>query len=166
MARMHAPTRTWHSRHALHIYLTQPCLSRMRRHARLLSLLPLRTGKAVVHSKPTAQRRAGGGEGLGSRGAITSFSCDPFHTSPPLSPSRYPVSALKGDGQSKGLINAWLNSPVAKGVFKDRLDEGMARTIFESERRLGDMAAEQYPQLREQKARLQYGFKILSKDVQ
>lgn len=73
---------------------------------------------------------------------------------------------MKGDGQSKGLINAWLNSPVAKGVFKDRLDEGMARTIFESERRLGDMAAEQYPQLREQKARLQYGFKILSKDVQ
>ena len=26
----------------------------------------------------------------------------------------YPVSMMKGDGQSKGLINAWLGSPVAK----------------------------------------------------
>ena len=26
----------------------------------------------------------------------------------------YPVSAMKGDGQSKGLINAWLGAPIAK----------------------------------------------------
>lgn len=71
----------------------------------------------------------------------------------------YPVSAMKGDGQSKGLINAWLNSPLAKGVFKDRLDEGMARSIFDSERRLADMACEQYRQLKDSKARLQWGFK-------
>ena len=77
----------------------------------------------------------------------------------------YPVSAMKGDGQSKGLINAWLNSPVAKGVFKDRLDEGMARSIFDSERRLAEMATEQYRQLNEYKARLQWGFKILDKDL-
>uniref|UniRef100_A0A6U7JCK4 Uncharacterized protein n=1 Tax=Haptolina brevifila TaxID=156173 RepID=A0A6U7JCK4_9EUKA len=77
----------------------------------------------------------------------------------------YPVSAMKGDGQSRGLVNAWLNSPFAKGVFKDRLDEGMARSIFDSERRLADMACEQYRQLKDNKARLQWGFKVLSKDV-
>jgi len=77
----------------------------------------------------------------------------------------YPVSAMKGDGQSKGLIQAWLNSPFAKGVFKDRLDEGMARSIFDSERRLADMAVEQYRQLKDFKPRLQWGFKILDADV-
>ena len=69
------------------------------------------------------------------------------------------------DGQSKGLINAWLGSPFAKGVFKDRLDEGMARSIFDSERRLAQMAVEQYTQLKDYKARLQWGFKIMDKDV-
>lgn len=77
----------------------------------------------------------------------------------------YPVSAMKGDGQSKGLINAWLNSPFGKQVFKDRLDQGMARSIFDSERRLADMACEQYRQLKDFKARLQWGFKILDADV-
>ena len=77
----------------------------------------------------------------------------------------YPVSAMKGDGQSKGLINAWLNSPVAKTVFKDRLDEGMARSIYDSERRLASMAVEQYRNLKDNQARLQWGFKVLSIDV-
>merc|ERR1719247_163113 len=77
----------------------------------------------------------------------------------------YPVSAMKGDGQSKGLIQAWLNSPFAKGVFKDRLDEGMAKSIFDSERRLANMAVEQYAQLKDSKSRLQWGFKLLDKDV-
>ena len=77
----------------------------------------------------------------------------------------YPVSAMKGDGQSKGLINAWLGSPFAKQVFKDRLDEGMAKSIFDSERRLAEMAVAQYTQLKDYKSRLQWGFKILDKDV-
>lgn len=77
----------------------------------------------------------------------------------------YPVSAMKGDGQSKGLINAWLNSPVGKGVFKDQLDSGMARSIYDSERRLASMAVEQYRQLKDSQSRLQWGFKILDQDV-
>jgi len=77
----------------------------------------------------------------------------------------YPVSAMKGDGQSKGLISAWLNSPVGKSVFKDRLDEGMARSIYDSERRLAGMAVEQYRQLKDYQSRLQWGFKINDADV-
>jgi len=77
----------------------------------------------------------------------------------------YPVSAMKGDGQSKAIVNAWLGSPFAKGVFKDRLDEQMARSIFDSERRLAGMACEQYKQLKDSKARLQWGFKILQSDL-
>merc|ERR1719201_1809586 len=77
----------------------------------------------------------------------------------------YPVSAMMGDGQSKGLINAWINTPVGKQVFKDRLDEGMARSIYDSERRLASMAVEQYRQLKDSQSRLQWGFKILDADI-
>ena len=78
----------------------------------------------------------------------------------------YPVSAMKGDGQSRGLINAWLNSPFGKQVFKDRLDEGMARSIYDSERRLAGMAVEQYgKQLRAAQSQLQWGYKVLDADV-
>jgi len=76
----------------------------------------------------------------------------------------YPVSVMRGDGQSKGLISAWLGSPFAKGVFKNRLDEGMARSIFDSERRLTDMARKQYPSLKKMTS-LEWGFKIVDKDV-
>lgn len=77
----------------------------------------------------------------------------------------YPVSAMRGDGQTKGLIKAWLGSPVGKSVFKDNLDKGMARSIFDSERRLASMAVEQYRQLKDYQARLQWGFKIMDADV-
>lgn len=75
-----------------------------------------------------------------------------------------PVSSMRGDGQSKGLVNAWLNSPFAKGVFKNRLDEGMARSIFESERRLIQMAKTQYPYLKKG-GRLEWGYKAMSTEI-
>merc|ERR1712113_1351590 len=76
----------------------------------------------------------------------------------------YPVSVMRGDGQSKGLINAWLNSPFGKGVFKGRLDAGMARSIFESERRLTEMAKKQYPSLKKS-TQLEWGYKVIDRDV-
>merc|ERR1719353_1776307 len=77
----------------------------------------------------------------------------------------YPVSAFKGDGKAKSLINAWLDSPFAKGLFKDKVEENVARSIFESERRLANLAVEQYRQLEAQKARLQWGYKILDENL-
>lgn len=76
----------------------------------------------------------------------------------------YPVSMMRGDGQSKGLINAWLNSPFGKGVFKGRLDAGMARSIFESERKLAEMAKKQYPSLKKA-LQLEWGYKVIDRDV-
>ena len=76
----------------------------------------------------------------------------------------YPVSVMKGDGQSKGLVNAWVNSPFGKGVFKNRLDEGMARSIFESERRLTDMAKKQYKSLKNQRI-LEWGYKVVQEEL-
>ncbi|EOD12051.1 hypothetical protein EMIHUDRAFT_372733 [Emiliania huxleyi CCMP1516] len=76
----------------------------------------------------------------------------------------YPVSVLRGDGQSKGLVGAWLGSPLAKGVFKERLDEGVARSIFESERRLTDMARQQYPAIKKLPS-LEWGYKIVATGV-
>eukprot|EP00962_Isochrysis_galbana_P000130 scaffold34_cov124-Isochrysis_galbana.AAC.9 len=107
----------------------------------------------------------------------------------------YPVSILRGDQQSKGLISAWLGSPVGtlwlslaaslaptcrgsrpyrfptlpchvigKSVFKDRLDEGIARSIFESERRLTDMARQQYPAIKKIQ-QLEFGYKLVDRAV-
>ena len=121
-------------------------------------------------------------------------------TRPPC--SWYPVSAMKGDGQSKGLINAWLGAPIAKvragpakpplrvprngsqklaaaypcvvrhaaaaclqDVFKNRLDSGMAQSIFESERRLSSMAAEQYTHMKKLQSRLEWGYKVVDNEI-
>jgi len=77
----------------------------------------------------------------------------------------YPVSMMRGDGQAKSLVNAWINSPFGKGIFKNRLDAGMAKSIFESERRLADLARRQYPALKKQRE-LEWGFKIVDYDLQ
>jgi len=134
---------------------------------------PSRAGLVVMGRKGRPKMPSGGMQGGYAQGAQQRSPDAPADGTPIFylycrtAPGKpwYPVSAMKGDGQSKGLVNAWLNSPFAKGVFKDRLDEGMARSIFDSERRLADMACEQYAQLRDNKSRLQWGFKVLSKDV-
>jgi hypothetical protein len=77
----------------------------------------------------------------------------------------YPVSALKGDGKAKSLVNAWLDSPIMKGVFKDKVDENVARSIFESERRLASMAVQQYKALERNKTKLEWGYKILDENL-
>jgi hypothetical protein len=77
----------------------------------------------------------------------------------------YPVSAMKGDGQTKTLVNGWMNAPFGRNVIRDTLDEGIAKSIFESERRLANLAAEQHRQLNDNKARLQWGFKIMDRDL-
>lgn len=51
-----------------------------------------------------------------------------------------------------------------KSVFKDRLDEGIARSIFESERRLTDMARQQYPAIKKIR-QLEWGYKLVDRDV-
>ena len=72
---------------------------------------------------------------------------------------------MNGDGQANGLIGAWLNAPLAKDVFKTRLDEGMAKSIFESERQLGEMAIRAHPSLAKYKTRLGWGYKMVSRDI-
>ena len=72
---------------------------------------------------------------------------------------------MNGDAQANGLIGAWLNAPLAKDVFKTRLDEGMAKSIFESERQLGEMAIRAHPSLTKYKNRLGWGYKMVSKDI-
>lgn len=49
-------------------------------------------------------------------------------------------------------------------MFKDRLDEGIARSIFESERRLTDMARQQYPAIKKIQ-KLEFGYKLVDRSV-
>lgn len=72
---------------------------------------------------------------------------------------------MNGDAQANGLIGAWLNAPLAKDVFKTRLDEGMAKSIFESERQLAESAIRAHPTLAKYKTRLGWGYKMVSNDI-
>ena len=50
-------------------------------------------------------------------------------------------------------------------MFKNRLDSGMAQSIFESERRLSSMAVEQYSHMKKMKQNLEWGYKIVDNEV-
>ena len=78
----------------------------------------------------------------------------------------YPVSAFKGDGKAKSLVNAWLDSPFGKGMFKEKVEENIARSIFESEKRLAGLAVQQYGQLKAVKTKLQWGYKIVDQNLE
>merc|ERR1719321_357292 len=71
-----------------------------------------------------------------------------------------PVSALQGDGKSDALISAWLNAPVGKDVFKNKLDENVAASIFQQEGELTAFVQNQYGQFVKDTTKLEWGFKI------
>ena len=63
----------------------------------------------------------------------------------------------------------WLSGVlVARGrqsVFKNRLDMGMAKSIFDSERRLASLAIEQYGHMKKMKSSLEWGYKVVDNEV-
>lgn len=70
----------------------------------------------------------------------------------------YPVNALRGDSQTKQILQGWLTSPLGKGTFKDRLDEGIARSVFGSEKDIKKMAVQMLPMLKKVQ-KLEWGYK-------
>ena len=50
-------------------------------------------------------------------------------------------------------------------VFKNRLDSGMAQSIFESERRLSSMAVEQYTHMKKMQSNLEWGYKVVDNEI-
>ena len=52
-----------------------------------------------------------------------------------------------------------------QNVFKNRLDSGMAQSIFESERRLSSMAVEQYTHMKKMQSKLEWGYKVVDNEI-
>mmetsp|Transcript_11499 Transcript_11499/g.42932 ORF Transcript_11499/g.42932 Transcript_11499/m.42932 type:complete len:210 (-) Transcript_11499:140-769(-) len=71
----------------------------------------------------------------------------------------YPCGALKGDARSTALVNAW-QGKFLRGLYKSQLDRGVARSVFEDEKRLIGTVMRSYPQLKASKTSLEFGYKV------
>lgn len=77
----------------------------------------------------------------------------------------YPVSQFNGDATAKALVYGWTGAWVGKGLFKEQLDKSMANSVFQSQRRLTDMACGIYKQLSKNKGQMQFGYKPESTEI-
>ena len=55
--------------------------------------------------------------------------------------------------------------PFGKMAFKNRLDSGMARSIFDSERQLADAAVRTHPALKKMQNSLEWGYKVVDREI-
>lgn len=72
----------------------------------------------------------------------------------------YPLGAVKGDDRSKNLVNA-LKGGIARGMYQQALDRGMAQTIHGKENaRFMDGAFRAYPQLKKYANVIEFGYRV------
>lgn len=77
----------------------------------------------------------------------------------------YPLGGVKGDDRSKNLVNA-LKGGIARGMYENALDRGMAQTLYgKDNNRFLQTAIRLYPQLKRYTSQLEFGYKILAKDL-
>lgn len=72
----------------------------------------------------------------------------------------YPCGSFKGDNRSQALCanykeNGWLSN-----ISKQQLDSGIAGSLFRDQEKLKETIVRAYPQLRETKDQLEFGYKI------
>jgi hypothetical protein len=72
----------------------------------------------------------------------------------------YPCGSFKGDNRSQALCtsikdNGWLSS-----ISKDQLDSGIAGSLWRDQDKLKETIVRVYPQLRETRDTLEFGYKI------
>ena len=77
----------------------------------------------------------------------------------------YPCGALKGDPKATALVNAWQGN-FLRGLYKSQLDKGVARSIFDGEKRLVGTVLRSDPQLKESKNELEFGYKVSVKGIE
>lgn len=78
----------------------------------------------------------------------------------------YPVCAIAGDERSKRLVNA-LKSSWGRAIYKNAIDKAMAKSLYESNKgKILKAVIQSYPHLKKYQASLQYGYKVLAKDLE
>mmetsp|Transcript_4576 Transcript_4576/g.8986 ORF Transcript_4576/g.8986 Transcript_4576/m.8986 type:complete len:217 (+) Transcript_4576:43-693(+) len=79
----------------------------------------------------------------------------------------YPCGSLKGDDRSKALVESWKeNSLFLKDQYKNTLDKGMAKSVFDQKDAFMQSVFRLYPQLKKTKGEIEFGFKVRIKGIE
>lgn len=72
----------------------------------------------------------------------------------------YPCGSFKGDEKSAALCKNYADDGMLAGISKNQLDAGVGGSLFRDMAKLEDQILRGYPQLRKDKGKLEYGYKL------
>jgi len=72
----------------------------------------------------------------------------------------YPCGSFKGDDRSAGLASNYKDDGFLAGISKKQLDAGVSGSLFRDIEQLKESVCRGYPQLRKQRTKLEFGYKL------
>lgn len=72
----------------------------------------------------------------------------------------YPCGSFKGDEKSAALCQSYASNGLLASVSKNQLDAGVGSSLYRDLARLEETIVRGYPQLRKEKGKLEYGYKL------
>eukprot|EP00574_Skeletonema_japonicum_P009927 CAMPEP_0201718156 /NCGR_PEP_ID=MMETSP0593-20130828/3722_1 /ASSEMBLY_ACC=CAM_ASM_000672 /TAXON_ID=267983 /ORGANISM="Skeletonema japonicum, Strain CCMP2506" /LENGTH=214 /DNA_ID=CAMNT_0048208375 /DNA_START=45 /DNA_END=689 /DNA_ORIENTATION=- len=72
----------------------------------------------------------------------------------------YPCGSFKGDEKSAALCQSYASDGLLASVSKNQLDAGVGSSLFRDLARLEETIVRGYPQLRKEKGKLEFGYKL------
>mmetsp|Transcript_18320 Transcript_18320/g.29662 ORF Transcript_18320/g.29662 Transcript_18320/m.29662 type:complete len:217 (+) Transcript_18320:131-781(+) len=72
----------------------------------------------------------------------------------------YPCGSFKGDEKSAALCQNYVDDGLLSSISKNQLDAGVGGSLARDEARLEETIIRGYPQLRKDKGKLEYGYKL------
>ena len=77
----------------------------------------------------------------------------------------YPCGSFKGDEKSAALCQNYADDGLLAGISKNQLDSGVGGSLFRDMARLEETIVRGYPQLRKEKGKLEWGYKLSYKGL-
>lgn len=72
----------------------------------------------------------------------------------------YPCGSFKGDDKSAALCQSYASDGLLADISKNQLDAGVGSSLARDVTRLEETIVRGYPQLRKEKGKLEYGYKL------
>jgi hypothetical protein len=72
----------------------------------------------------------------------------------------YPCGSFKGDEKSAALCQSYASDGLLADISKNQLDAGVGSSLARDVTRLEETIVRGYPQLRKEKGKLEYGYKL------
>mmetsp|Transcript_5261 Transcript_5261/g.11242 ORF Transcript_5261/g.11242 Transcript_5261/m.11242 type:complete len:217 (+) Transcript_5261:125-775(+) len=72
----------------------------------------------------------------------------------------YPCGSFKGDERSAALCQSYASNGLLSGISKNQLDAGVGGSLFRDQAKLEETIVRGYPQLRKEKGKLEYGYRL------